>query len=334
MPERIDTHTVTVAQAAEIRTKVRTRPRRRSSLFYSESAYQDSDDKDQAARHFHSPPDKPSKPDLPLCSDCRWNSPFTTPASTAPGSPVVCPPVDSSPSAHQPPVVHSQLSNCIPSHVRKCSASSFAGSYEESLLSGRMAANTSSPVPFYAKLGALGRQDKHKKKLNKHLATKFDAIFYDWGDSADGSPYVGSIDLSMHYKDRANSSRLGYRIPRKGQIQLIISNLQKTAVKLFLVPYDLSDMDRNQKTVLRQKVYEITDGRQRLIQAIHIPIARPQDSNRYYLHGTVRVVFQNRINDTSSPMPGLKGPSTRVETVQSGFSTLHPLCANCGSVFD
>lgn len=45
----------------------------------------------------------------------------------------------------------------------------------------------------------------------------------------------------------------GYRIPPKGQIQLVIKNPNLTAVKLFLVPYDLTDMPAGTKTFIRQK---------------------------------------------------------------------------------
>ncbi|KAI7622340.1 hypothetical protein KC343_g7671, partial [Hortaea werneckii] len=39
-----------------------------------------------------------------------------------------------------------------------------------------------------------------------------------------------------------------YRIPQQGQVQVVIKNPNKTAVKLFLIPYDLSDMEPGQKT--------------------------------------------------------------------------------------
>ncbi|KDN41976.1 hypothetical protein K437DRAFT_263884 [Tilletiaria anomala UBC 951] len=47
----------------------------------------------------------------------------------------------------------------------------------------------------------------------------------------------------------------GYRVPPKGQIQLIIKNPNSMAVKVFLVPYDLSTMECGRRTFVRQKCY-------------------------------------------------------------------------------
>lgn len=52
----------------------------------------------------------------------------------------------------------------------------------------------------------------------------------------------------------------GYRVPPKGQVQIIIKNENATPVKVFLVPYDLEAMPRGTKTVVRQKGYLVPQG--------------------------------------------------------------------------
>lgn len=217
---------------------------------------------------------------------------------------------------------------------------SLVGSYEESLLSGRMSAPSSPPVSFSMKLGVLGQGDDCPSSLKfpKHITTEFNAVFYDYdlhetGLPGKGSPYVGTVDLETFYmkkfvdtgkvtleeinlkkpeilerrksslvspsynrnassngvhkqnnissvhasssssslkhnsgkvkksssNDKSCNSPLfpfpGYRIPPKGKIQIIISNPQKTAVKLFLIPYDVTCLQVKQKTFIRHKVF-------------------------------------------------------------------------------
>lgn len=182
-------------------------------------------------------------------------------------------------------------------------SSSFVGSYEQSLLSGRMAnkpSNAATPLPFTASVGVLGlgKNIPRALKCPDHVTIPFGAYFWDM-DSREkqgkGSPYVGTLDLSEHYlsileqrqdlytdldpnrnftasslhapshlpdqdSSSPSSSTLprfpGYRIPPKGQIQVVIKNANQTAVKLFLVPYDLSDMPPGSKTFIRQKSYD------------------------------------------------------------------------------
>ncbi|PWN27189.1 hypothetical protein BDZ90DRAFT_274970, partial [Jaminaea rosea] len=85
------------------------------------------------------------------------------------------------------------------------------------------------------------------------------------------APYVGTINLESHYSsvlasclDPSSSQQAappavpvfpGYAVPRRGQIQLLIKNPHlNVPFKLFLVPYDLSDMPAGSKTFLRQKI--------------------------------------------------------------------------------
>ncbi len=165
-------------------------------------------------------------------------------------------------------------------------SSSFVGSYEQSLMSDRLSAPPSKPVIFDAELGvlgsalALGESPKAKLRCPKHLTLPFPAHFHllptppNAASSPNvSSPYVGTIDLESYYfnklaiaSDAASASGEsgmgralptfpGYRVPPRGQIQLVIKNPAKTAVKVFLVPYDMTSMQAGQRTFVRQKCY-------------------------------------------------------------------------------
>lgn len=83
--------------------------------------------------------------------------------------------------------------------------------------------------------------------------------------AATQAPYVGTIDLDSHYFAAlqetidTDGSKIpprwpGYAVPSRGHIQLLIKNPHlNTPVKLFLVPYDLTDMPTGTKTFIRQK---------------------------------------------------------------------------------
>lgn len=202
---------------------------------------------------------------------------------------------------------------------------SFVGSFEESILSGRMSTTPSKPLNFLAQIGVLGLgKCKPSLKCPTHVTIPFPAYFYSVGDYDSPSPYVGQIDLETALAEKKSSKGFadgGYRIPQKGQLQIVIKNPNKTAVKLFLVPYDLKDMVPGTKTFIRQKSYSadliqefrqanttsvpLTPGtakkqrdreREALRYMIHLHICSPA-KGRFYLHRTIRVVFANRVPD-------------------------------------
>ncbi|KAF3904864.1 hypothetical protein ABW20_dc0106528 [Dactylellina cionopaga] len=203
---------------------------------------------------------------------------------------------------------------------------SFVGSYEESILNGRMSTTPSKPLQFLAQIGVLGLgKCKPSLRCPTHVTVPFPAYFYSVGDYDSPSPYVGQIDLDTALHNHSKPSKTfpegGYRIPARGQLQIIIKNPNKTAVKLFLVPYDLTDMEPGQKTFIRQKSYSadayidtltkpgtnvpmtpITAQRTRdknreaLRYLIHLHFCCPS-KGRYYLHRNIRVVFANRVPD-------------------------------------
>lgn len=255
---------------------------------------------------------------------------------------------------------------------------SMVGSYEESILRGRMSTTPSQPLDFTAQIGVLGRgKCKSNLRCPPHITVPFPAVFYSYPTSGHGrsisddspSPYVGLIDLQNAqprdggsekkrsrqkkpvYENSGSSTPIpspdcgqrqrrekrssrsdaakappggSYRIPQRGQLQIVIKNPNKTAVKLFLVPYDLDDMEQGTKTFIRQRSYSAgpiidmpltarknlgTDrpeaslnptsdpkDKPTLRYLIHLNICCPS-KGRFYLHSTIRVVFANRVPD-------------------------------------
>lgn len=247
---------------------------------------------------------------------------------------------------------------------------SMVGSYEESILRGRMSTTPSKPLDFLAQIGVLGKGDcKPSLRCPAHVMVPFPAVFYSYSvgagrrNTADDSPspYVGNIDLEHNLKpapmrqkkrqetvkqvqeehdrslrditapentsiglqlerrirdkrrrrSRSPQAPLGgcYRIPQQGQMQIIIKNPNKTAVKLFLVPYDLEGMEPGTKTFIRQRSYSkgpILDipgtntaagfEKPTLRYLVHLRICCPS-KGRFYLYDNIRVVFANRVPD-------------------------------------
>ncbi|KAK8206939.1 hypothetical protein IWZ01DRAFT_543238 [Phyllosticta capitalensis] len=265
----------------------------------------------------------------------------------------------------------------ISSDISPIQHAPMVGSYEESILRGRMSTTPSRPLNFMCQIGVLGRGDcKPQLRCPAHVVLPFPAVYYSY-NSGNGrisdnqpSPYVGLVDLENNLKksgetserrrrkkharsaqhsdqedvearlgqpsaaapDRLSSERTktslkcppggSYRIPQKGQLQIVIKNPNKTAVKLFLVPYDLSDMEAGQKTFIRQRSYSAgpiidmpvssranlvnpgaslsasddPNDRPTLRYLIHLHICCPS-KDRYYLYKSIRVVFANRVPD-------------------------------------
>ncbi|KAL8298367.1 hypothetical protein RB597_006792 [Gaeumannomyces tritici] len=289
---------------------------------------------------------------------------------------------------------------------------SMVGSYEESILRGRMSTTPSKPLDFLAQIGVLGiGKCKSSLRCPPHVTLPFSAVFYSYSSTSHGrsnsedgpSPYVGMIDLEnglakqggeanrarrklqsrslarrtmedqpedismggdsptdlptgapsddvgpqalAKAKRRSASPRAppggSYRIPGKGQLQIIIKNQNKTAVKLFLVPYDLAGMDPGTKTFIRQRIFsagipidgavgqglseETSEGaaaaaaaaRPILRYLIHLHICC-LSKGRYYLYKSVRVVFANRVPD------GKEKLRSEVTFPEPRFSTYKP----------
>ncbi|KAI1747545.1 hypothetical protein F4782DRAFT_520728 [Xylaria castorea] len=273
-------------------------------------------------------------------------------------------------SPQTPAFLHSRRAS-VSTDVSPLQHASMVGSYEESILRGRMSTTPSKPLDFLAQIGVLGLgKCKSSLRCPPHVTLPFPAVFYSYASSSHGrskeddgpSPYVGHIDLENglpNQGDEARSKRKhqsraverraagadvmdtnhtdatlsswdarqtqrvkrtsgsprappggSYRIPEKGQIQIIIKNPNKTAVKLFLVPYDLAGMEPGTKTFIRQRSYSngpIIDNmpdlkgnssadRPILRYLVHLHICC-LSRGRFYLYKTIRVVFANRVPD-------------------------------------
>ena len=280
---------------------------------------------------------------------------------------------------------------------------SMVGSYEESILRGRMSTGPSKPLDFTAQIGALGKGNA-KPKYPAHVTIHFPAVFYNWSGGTgrsqsifddEPSPYVGLVDLehslppsqsngcrrkqkgmfasedcdalggvedshedsdvlaNTEFKKQEKRKRRStspkappggsYRIPQEGQLQIMIKNPNKTAVKLFLVPYDLSNMEVGTKTFIRQKCYSVgpvldnpptlkatldlvdrslmakvdTKNKQTLRYLIHLNICCPS-KGRFFLHQHMRVVFANRVPDNKENL------QTQIQLPEPRYSIYKP----------
>jgi hypothetical protein len=270
-----------------------------------------------------------------------------------------------SPSPQMPTLLRSRRPSFSSDTSPSVQHASMVGSYEESILRGRMSTTPSKPLDFLAKIGVLGLgKCKASLRCPAHVTLPFSAVFYSYATTPHGrskaedgpSPYVGQIDLEnglpnpeddlrakrkqqsrtlarqtrdddmdldagrldvldaeaaslARQKRRSNLPKAppggSYRIPEKGQLQIIIKNQNNTAVKLFLVPYDLAGMEPGTKTFVRQRSYSagpIVDNlpseadRPVLRYLVHLHICCPS-RGRYYLYKSIRVVFANRVPD-------------------------------------
>ncbi|KAJ4300290.1 hypothetical protein N0V88_002963 [Collariella sp. IMI 366227] len=141
------------------------------------------------------------------------------------------------------------------------------------------------------------------------------------------------------------STSSNYRIPEKGQLQIIIKNQNKTAVKLFLIPYDLAGMEPGTKTFIRQRSYSAgpiiedvkdtapnTDAdRPTLRYLIHLHICCPS-KGRHYLYKSIRVVFANRVPDGKERLRNeVTYPDPRFTTYKPVRVMHAPVMSNMGS---
>ncbi|KAJ3637121.1 hypothetical protein MTP99_000604 [Tenebrio molitor] len=176
---------------------------------------------------------------------------------------------------------------------RKGHAANLLGSFEESVLNGRLEP-VSTVHGFTAELGASG------SFVPKHLVVPVTVFFYTLGDNDKvSSPYLSHINLG----------KKGYNVPKSGTVQVTLFNPLGTVVKMFVIMYDLSDMPPNSQTFIRQRTLymptnckeeDVEWGPKWLRYLIHLRFISSK-SGKVYLHSDIRmIIFRKSDMDTAT----------------------------------
>ncbi|KAI0244660.1 hypothetical protein L0F63_005006, partial [Massospora cicadina] len=207
-----------------------------------------------------------------------------------------------------------------PSCTGKHFNEAFVGSYEESLLSGRM-----STLPFKSIDGFLAKVSGFSGGCSPQFSLPFSASFYHHLTESFG-PYVGTIALEPDFAP-------AFKIPLKGKLQVVIVNPSATAVQFFLVPYDLREMPLETKTFLRHRVHANKPGcASALRRALHVQFAR-RASGELFLYRCLRVVFPLRAIDDEGaivaasvhhPPPAIRFTALASPFERDPFAPAHP----------
>ncbi|CAF1390922.1 unnamed protein product [Adineta steineri] len=141
---------------------------------------------------------------------------------------------------------------------------------------------------FTIKLGASGLF------MPKQVALPVTTFWFNVSEYQAASPYLGYINLQ-------SLPKRGYHTPTKGTITLALLNPNGTAVHLFLIVYDLSDMPVDHRTFIRQRIVMMPDkthsnttdrqlSKETLRYLAHINFVTSQ-TGKLYMHSDIRLIF-------------------------------------------
>ncbi|CAF3346955.1 unnamed protein product [Rotaria socialis] len=167
---------------------------------------------------------------------------------------------------------------------------SLRGNFTESLLNGKI-------LPcdildgFTVKLGASGLF------MPKQVVLPVTTFWFNVSEHQAASPYLGFINLQCLPKR-------GYHAPTKGTITLALLNPNGTAIHLFLILYDLSDMPPDHRTFIRQRIVlmpenagdgtkkpeKTSSSKGNLRYLAHIRFVTSQ-TGKLYMHSDIRLIF-------------------------------------------
>lgn len=250
------------------------------------------------------------------------SSSHTTPTSP----PLVSPPPMGTPRPVGPVPALRSRSSSLSRSLSRSPRSCLLGNLEESLLAGSLPSFSAHPVEgFTADISASGLVSAKRVRLPMPVR------YYQIPEQEAPSPYVGTIDLASGLAD----SKGRYRVPANGVLQVLVSNPERTGVKVFMVKYDLRDMPPNTHTFLRQRTYvgqshgpitSPTPGKSPQY-AIHVRFMSSK-SGKIYLHKDIRILFTPRAPDmteyqhttTDGPPPPLYAPLDHVLTPRVLFA--------------
>ncbi|GMG21153.1 unnamed protein product [Ambrosiozyma monospora] len=160
-------------------------------------------------------------------------------------------------------IYEDRLNTIINNKRRRRSSSSIL--YSELLSNSN---SVSKQVPFTLKM-SVSEGGKFRQ-----LLLPFNARFMGSSDNSSGkadtiesasSPYFSEIDLNQHYIDKEIKKPLksdkrkfpGFSIPKKGNLQLVIYNSERTTTSLILLPYDLTKLKKNRKKITKFKSFKL-----------------------------------------------------------------------------
>ncbi|WOO77440.1 uncharacterized protein LOC62_01G001018 [Vanrija pseudolonga] len=280
-----------------------------------------------------------------------------------------------SPSARTPPSP-SALSATTPSPSSLSRSHPLLGSYQLSLLHSRMSQHAPHATDrFGLQLRAMGRGAGCPAALRAPapISLPLAATYYDLAGGADEAapkaagaaahtPWVADVDVEGWYFDHfggAESSTAppafpGYRVAAVGQLQILVRTAT-AAVKVFVIPYDLRELDDGARLLARERTYvsqpeaasasttppeaasaSTTPPRTRecLRYAVQLQFACATDSDGergYYVARTIKLVFtaspperdaavRTERADEVVPAPARSPPTKKTHAQRSSFS--------------